>query len=134
LGILPRDLGGCQPHYENGNTRHILRRREVIAMSGQSYVAGLHWTALREAAYGGGTDPFGVPHSSSPGALCRGGVVSDIEVDPSRRAVDRLTPLFRRCSGNRHGIFRYAQRMDSRVRTLNMAWLLTIVINPFATG
>ena len=56
-------------------------------MSGQSYAAGLHWTALHEAAYRGGADPFGAPHSSSPWALCRGGVVSDIEVDPSRRAV-----------------------------------------------
>jgi uncharacterized membrane protein len=149
-------------------------------MSGQSYAAGLHWTALREAAYRGGTDPFGVPHSSSPWALCRGGVVSDIEVDPSRRAVDRLTlfsdavvaiaitllaidlPVPTRATvsqfwssvrhngghyaafaisfvaiaaawDHHHDIFRYVQRMDSRMRTLNMAWLLTIVINPFAT-
>jgi uncharacterized membrane protein len=32
-----------------------------------------------------------------------------------------------------HDIFRYARSMDARLRTLNMAWLLTIVLNPFAT-
>jgi uncharacterized membrane protein len=32
-----------------------------------------------------------------------------------------------------HDIFRYARCMDSRLRTLNTAWLLTIVLNPFAT-
>jgi uncharacterized membrane protein len=32
-----------------------------------------------------------------------------------------------------HDIFRYARSMDSRLRTLNTAWLLTIVLNPFAT-
>ena len=32
-----------------------------------------------------------------------------------------------------HDLFRYARSMDSRLRTLNMAWLLTIVLNPFAT-
>jgi uncharacterized membrane protein len=34
---------------------------------------------------------------------------------------------------NHHDIFRYARSMDSRLRTLNTAWLLTIVLNPFAT-
>ncbi|MEV6210286.1 TMEM175 family protein [Kitasatospora sp. NPDC051914] len=29
--------------------------------------------------------------------------------------------------------FRYAERIDSRVRTLNLWWLMTIVLNPFAT-
>jgi uncharacterized membrane protein len=32
-----------------------------------------------------------------------------------------------------HGAFRYTMRADARLRTLNMAWLLTIVLNPFAT-
>ena len=32
-----------------------------------------------------------------------------------------------------HDIFRYARSMDSRLRTLNFAWLLTIILNPFAT-
>jgi uncharacterized membrane protein len=32
-----------------------------------------------------------------------------------------------------HDILRYGQSMDARLRTLNMAWLLTIVLNPFAT-
>jgi uncharacterized membrane protein len=32
-----------------------------------------------------------------------------------------------------HDIFRYATRMDSRLRTLNTAWLFTIILNPFAT-
>jgi uncharacterized membrane protein len=32
-----------------------------------------------------------------------------------------------------HDIFRYARRMDSRLRTLNMAWLFMIILNPFAT-
>ena len=32
-----------------------------------------------------------------------------------------------------HDIFRYAQSMDSGLRTLNIAWLLTIILNPFAT-
>jgi uncharacterized membrane protein len=32
-----------------------------------------------------------------------------------------------------HDLFRYTRRTDSRLRTLNMAWLLTIVLNPFAT-
>jgi hypothetical protein len=106
--------------------------------------------------------------------------VTDSEVDPGRRAVDRLTffsdavvaiaitllaidlPVptgatvsqfwssVRHNGGHyaafaisfvaiaaawdhHHDIFRYAQSMDSRVRTLNMAWLLTIVLNPFAT-
>ncbi|HTR91495.1 MAG TPA: TMEM175 family protein [Trebonia sp.] len=35
--------------------------------------------------------------------------------------------------GNHHDLFRYARRGDSRLRTLNMAWLLTIVLIPFAT-
>jgi uncharacterized membrane protein len=32
-----------------------------------------------------------------------------------------------------HDIFRYATRMDSRLRTLNTAWLLIIILMPFAT-
>jgi uncharacterized membrane protein len=32
-----------------------------------------------------------------------------------------------------HDVFRYARRTDARLRTLNMVWLLTIVLNPFAT-
>ena len=32
-----------------------------------------------------------------------------------------------------HDAFRYVRRMDQRLRTLNMAWLLMIVITPFAT-
>jgi TMEM175 potassium channel family protein len=32
-----------------------------------------------------------------------------------------------------HDIFRYARRMDSRLRTLNTAWLFMIILNPFAT-
>ena len=32
-----------------------------------------------------------------------------------------------------HDLFRYTRRTDSRLRTLNTAWLLTIVLNPFAT-
>ncbi len=35
--------------------------------------------------------------------------------------------------GNHHDVFRYTRRFDSRLRTLNMAWLLTIVLVPFAT-
>jgi uncharacterized membrane protein len=35
--------------------------------------------------------------------------------------------------GNHHDLFRYARRFDPRLRTLNMAWLLTIVLVPFAT-
>jgi TMEM175 potassium channel family protein len=34
---------------------------------------------------------------------------------------------------NHHDIFRYTERIDSRSRSLNMAWLLTIVLIPFAT-
>jgi len=34
---------------------------------------------------------------------------------------------------NHHDLFRYARRFDSRLRMLNMAWLLTIVLVPFAT-
>jgi uncharacterized membrane protein len=34
---------------------------------------------------------------------------------------------------NHHDVFRYLKRSDSRFRTLNMAWLLTIVLTPFAT-
>jgi uncharacterized membrane protein len=115
-----------------------------------------------------------------PGPLCRGGVVTDGEVDPLRLAVDRLI-LFsdavvaiaitllaidlpvptgdtvsqywssvRQNGGHyaafaisfvaiaaawnhHHDIFRYARSMDSRLRSLNTAWLLTIVLNPFAT-
>jgi uncharacterized membrane protein len=32
-----------------------------------------------------------------------------------------------------HDAFRYTRRMDQRLRSLNMAWLLMIVIMPFAT-
>jgi uncharacterized membrane protein len=32
-----------------------------------------------------------------------------------------------------HEIFRYARRMDQRLRSLNTFWLLMIVLNPFAT-
>ena len=34
---------------------------------------------------------------------------------------------------NHHDLFRYARRTDSRLRAVNTAWLLTIVLNPFAT-
>ena len=34
---------------------------------------------------------------------------------------------------NHHDLFRYTRRTDPRLRTFNMAWLLTIVLNPFAT-
>jgi uncharacterized membrane protein len=32
-----------------------------------------------------------------------------------------------------HDLFRYVKRMDSRLRTLNTAWLFMIILNPFAT-
>ncbi|SOD70731.1 uncharacterized protein DUF1211 [Jatrophihabitans sp. GAS493] len=32
-----------------------------------------------------------------------------------------------------HYVFRYAERTDQRLRTLNMTWLLVMVLNPFAT-
>jgi uncharacterized membrane protein len=32
-----------------------------------------------------------------------------------------------------HHVMRYAERSDSRLRTCNMLWLLTIILNPFAT-
>ena len=32
-----------------------------------------------------------------------------------------------------HDAFRYTRRMDRRLRTLNMGWLLMIVVTPFAT-
>lgn len=32
-----------------------------------------------------------------------------------------------------HDVFRYVRRTDARLRALNMTWLLTIVLNPFAT-
>jgi uncharacterized membrane protein len=32
-----------------------------------------------------------------------------------------------------HHVMRFAQRSDPRLRTLNMLWLLTIILNPFAT-
>jgi uncharacterized membrane protein len=35
--------------------------------------------------------------------------------------------------GQHHHVMRYAERSDARLRTLNMLWLLTIVLNPFAT-
>jgi len=34
---------------------------------------------------------------------------------------------------NHHDIFKYTERADARLRSLNMAWLLTIVLIPFAT-
>jgi uncharacterized membrane protein len=34
---------------------------------------------------------------------------------------------------NHHDVFRYARGMDPRLRAFNMAWLLTIVLTPFAT-
>jgi len=34
---------------------------------------------------------------------------------------------------NHHDVFRYTERTDARLRSLNMAWLLTIVLIPFAT-
>lgn len=33
-----------------------------------------------------------------------------------------------------HHVLRYAERSDPHLRTLNMLWLLTIVLNPFATN
>jgi uncharacterized membrane protein len=35
--------------------------------------------------------------------------------------------------GTHHNVFRYARRTDARLRSLNMTWLLTIVLVPFAT-
>ena len=35
--------------------------------------------------------------------------------------------------GGHHDLFRYATRMDPRLRLLNTAWLMMIVLNPFAT-
>lgn len=35
--------------------------------------------------------------------------------------------------GDHHDAFRYTRRMDQRLRTLNMGWLLMIVVTPFAT-
>jgi uncharacterized membrane protein len=32
-----------------------------------------------------------------------------------------------------HGVFRYIQQVDTRVRNLNVLWLLTIILTPFAT-
>ena len=32
-----------------------------------------------------------------------------------------------------HDLFRYVERTDARLRLLNMGWLLSIVLNPFAT-
>ena len=34
---------------------------------------------------------------------------------------------------NHHDLFRYVNRTDTRLRAFNTAWLLTIVLNPFAT-
>jgi len=34
---------------------------------------------------------------------------------------------------NHHDLFRYVKRTDARLQTFNTAWLLTIVLNPFAT-
>ena len=33
-----------------------------------------------------------------------------------------------------HDLFRYVKRTDARLRSLNMAWLFTIVVTPFATN
>jgi len=35
--------------------------------------------------------------------------------------------------GNHHDLFRYVNRIDSRLRTFDMAWLLMIILMPFAT-
>ncbi|MFC8454099.1 TMEM175 family protein [Kitasatospora sp. NPDC057223] len=35
--------------------------------------------------------------------------------------------------GQHNRVFRYTERTDGRLRTLNACWLLTIVLNPFAT-
>ena len=35
--------------------------------------------------------------------------------------------------GNHHDVFRYLRRTSPRLRTFDMAWLMTIVLNPFAT-
>jgi uncharacterized membrane protein len=32
-----------------------------------------------------------------------------------------------------HHVMRYAERSDARLRTFNLLWLLTIILNPFAT-
>jgi uncharacterized membrane protein len=32
-----------------------------------------------------------------------------------------------------HSVFRYVERVDARLRRLNMVWLLMIILNPFAT-
>jgi uncharacterized membrane protein len=32
-----------------------------------------------------------------------------------------------------HHVMRYAERSDDRLRTYNMLWLLTVILNPFAT-
>jgi uncharacterized membrane protein len=42
-------------------------------------------------------------------------------------------PVIAAAWSHHHDIFRYARRMDSRLRTLNMAWLFMIILNPFAT-
>ena len=34
---------------------------------------------------------------------------------------------------NHHDLFRYVERTDTRLRTFNTAWLMTIVVIPFAT-
>jgi uncharacterized membrane protein len=35
--------------------------------------------------------------------------------------------------GQHHRVFRAAERVDSRLRTINLFWLLMIVLNPFST-
>jgi uncharacterized membrane protein len=35
--------------------------------------------------------------------------------------------------GQHHRVFRTAERVDSRLRTVNLLWLMMIVLNPFAT-
>jgi uncharacterized membrane protein len=32
-----------------------------------------------------------------------------------------------------HGVFRYIERVDAQIRNFNVLWLLTIILNPFAT-
>jgi uncharacterized membrane protein len=32
-----------------------------------------------------------------------------------------------------HHVMRFAERSDARLRTFNLLWLLTIILNPFAT-
>ena len=42
-------------------------------------------------------------------------------------------PVIAAAWSHHHDIFRYAMRMDARLRTLNTAWLFIIILIPFAT-